>query len=334
MLSLDKYKTSNLLWEDKNSWIIWKYNTDKEYRKKILEIIRIQNIEQLLKISGWGMSLSEKNDIKLNNEVIWLSKEIINLIEIVLEIKPEELSKKSVKSVIKDIWEKLEKEEKIEYNFIWTWLKKVSFRVENIYLRYQRLKNSKNWLTDKLTGIANRRWIENEIQKVIDLKNRENTDSSILFIDIDNFKSINDRYWHNSWDEVLKQVAIFLKKHFREGDIIWRWWWEEFIIILPKTNIQKATIKAEKIRKEIEISLYKSVNLSNEKITISIWVWKTEINEDTLSLLERTDKALYAAKNQWKNIVIKQRLEQHSNCKISCNNCELLEKCIFDITKK
>jgi len=192
----------------------------------------------------------------------------------------------------------------------------------------------KDSLTDPLTKLYNRRLVDSKLDELINEFERTWQFFSIFIIDIDFFKNINDTFWHDMWDEVLKWISDILKKNLRTSDIASRWWGEEFLVILKWTNHEVALQKAESIRKEIEKELIHSImnntNLDkfclNKKwcksidkcqqnnlmcfprqITCSIWVstikknaWKSESKN---CLIKRADSALYIAKRNWRNMV-------------------------------
>ncbi len=159
-------------------------------------------------------------------------------------------------------------------------------------------------ITDPLTWILNRRWICDEFKKIIALKNRNHVDSSILIIDIDHFKKINDTYWHDVWDIVLIEICKMFKNELRWSDVVWRLWGEEFIIIMYWANIEWAFDKANDIRKKVQEHLYKNINNIKNEITISIWVSQTKIEDETyLDIIKKADNALLDAKQSGRNCV-------------------------------
>lgn len=122
---------------------------------------------------------------------------------------------------------------------------------------------------------------------------------SLLLIDIDNFKKINDQYGHNQGDEVLKIVANKIKEKTRNVDIVCRWGGEEFVVLIPTADLIQAEIIAEKVRSSI-------CELDIENIgcvTISLGVASVRNGEEMLHAIERADKALYLAKHSGKNII-------------------------------
>ncbi len=152
---------------------------------------------------------------------------------------------------------------------------------------------------DSLTGLFNRFKLEEAFEYEQKQSNRYETDLSIIMIDIDDFKSVNDTYGHNIGDVFLKEIAEILKTSFRDVDTVGRWGGEEFLILLPKTNLEDSKQIAEKVRKEIE--LHKFTEIGNK--TASFGVATHSNNESLSSLLNRADKALYAAKENGRNRV-------------------------------
>ena len=184
------------------------------------------------------------------------------------------------------------------------WEMALSLKFENNELKKKNNILHHDSITDKLTGLFNRRYMEEQIKNLISNKNRNNADWSLLILDIDYFKSINDTYWNIIWDVALSEISKILKKEFRKTDIVWRYGWEEFIIIMPGTSLEGAEKKAEQIRQVIQQKLWYSIKQINREITVSIWISQTELNESTWEdIFKRADKALYEAKNNWRNKV-------------------------------
>lgn len=152
---------------------------------------------------------------------------------------------------------------------------------------------------DSLTGLFNRSKLEEAFEYEQKQSNRYETDLSIIMMDIDDFKSVNDHYGHNIGDTFLKEIAEILKASFRDVDTVGRWGGEEFLILLPKTTLEDSKKIAEKVRKEIE--LYQFSKIGNK--TASFGVATHNDNEYLFSLLNRADKALYMAKENGRNRV-------------------------------
>ncbi|WP_166462393.1 sensor domain-containing diguanylate cyclase [Psychrobacillus vulpis] len=149
-------------------------------------------------------------------------------------------------------------------------------------------------LTDPLTGIRNRRYSEFLFSDLLE----HQTLFSMIMIDIDHFKKVNDEFGHNAGDEVLKFLAHKMLFISRETDVCIRLGGEEFIIVLPHCSIQDAYNLAEKLRNEIEMS----IPPTNKKITISSGVGEYKSNNENVSdFMHRVDDALYKAKSEGRN---------------------------------
>ncbi|WP_151671928.1 GGDEF domain-containing protein [Nitrincola schmidtii] len=158
-------------------------------------------------------------------------------------------------------------------------------------------------LTDQLTELPNRRAAMDELEKVWKLTHRKKMPCSLLIIDIDHFKTINDNFGHDVGDEVLKTVADILKKNTRGEDTIARIGGEEFLLISPDMLIREALIRAERLRKTIEKS---TINTEGHTInlTISTGISRTEnAMRNKEDLIISADKALYAAKKNGRNCI-------------------------------
>ncbi|MCB9096148.1 MAG: diguanylate cyclase [Arcobacter sp.] len=169
-----------------------------------------------------------------------------------------------------------------------------------------KLKEKSNLLEyqashDKLTGLLNRNRFDELYSKEIKKSKRYRNELSIILLDIDNFKSINDTYGHQIGDEVLKEISKLILTNVREADVCVRWGGEEFLILLPHTNLDGAIVVAEKIRTTIS-----SIPISKENliVTSSFGVSQMEDEDDENTLITKSDKYLYEAKNSGKNKVV------------------------------
>ena len=156
---------------------------------------------------------------------------------------------------------------------------------------------------DSLTGLYNRRAILGKLHELINLANRYKEDFSLSMLDIDHFKRVNDRYGHLTGDEVLEKIATLIRRNIRDTDIVGRYGGEEFIIILPKTNLSSAWVVAERIRTIIEKTEMKDSAGNVFAITVSQGLAGWERDEDATSLISRADEALYKAKEKGRNRV-------------------------------
>lgn len=159
---------------------------------------------------------------------------------------------------------------------------------------------------DPLTKLYNRRYLRDISEQIMELAKRNKTKLSVIMIDIDLFKSINDQYGHKNGDEVIVRLAKTLKSMTRSSDIVCRFGGEEFIILLPETILKGAVNVAEKIRTSVE-KLAIDIN-QEQKIhfTISCGVSEVNVNEDKNieSSIQRADESLYKAKKNGRNRVI------------------------------
>lgn len=157
---------------------------------------------------------------------------------------------------------------------------------------------------DYLTQLYNRRYFDQVSPVIINLGKRNKQKTSIILIDIDDFKSINDTYGHHTGDDVIKYLSSCLLQHVRESDIVARIGGEEFVILLPGTNIEGSINIASKIRVAIENSIINSGEKNSLKFTISLGVDEVLENDTNIrSSLNRADEALYKAKATGKNKV-------------------------------
>jgi len=154
-------------------------------------------------------------------------------------------------------------------------------------------------ITDKLTGLYNRV----KLDKVLDIEILKalssEKDISIIFIDIDKFKHINDTYGHQVGDQILKDFSLKLKNCIRKTDIIGRWGGEEFLIICKGTNLKESLCTAENLRSTIQNMKLETVN----SITASFGVATLKDDDCAQSLLRRADAALYRSKENGRNRV-------------------------------
>lgn len=155
---------------------------------------------------------------------------------------------------------------------------------------------------DELTKLYIRDVFEVTLTKNIDDTKRSNTSLSLLMIDIDDFKQVNDQYGHQVGDEVLRNIGHCINGIVREMDLAARYGGEELAIILPNSDIAKGYVTGERIRKAIE-----KLNFDGFSVTVSIGVGETDskIKNTADSLIKKADAALYRAKEAGKNRTIK-----------------------------
>ncbi|WP_044417955.1 sensor domain-containing diguanylate cyclase [Halarcobacter anaerophilus] len=153
---------------------------------------------------------------------------------------------------------------------------------------------------DTLTNIPNRRTFEEKFNSHLLLKRRRDSDLGVIFFDVDDFKSINDKLGHQKGDMVLRRIASILKKSVRKTDLIARWGGEEFIVALIDSSLDDTLVVCEKIRSSLEEDL-KLKNICNYCVTASFGLTMVS-QEDTIEkVVQRADEAMYEAKKEGKN---------------------------------
>jgi diguanylate cyclase (GGDEF)-like protein len=165
----------------------------------------------------------------------------------------------------------------------------------------------KRAVKDGLTGLYNRIFFENYLLKSEEGARRYNKKLSLMIIDIDNFKQINDSYGHRAGDTVLCSVSKLIMNRLRKSDLAARYGGDEFVVLLSETGKEVAGCVGEDINKmlgEQEVSYESSEGIKKVKITVSIGIAEVEKEDDRLILLEKADKALYKAKEQGRNHVV------------------------------
>ena len=155
-------------------------------------------------------------------------------------------------------------------------------------------------LQDKLTGLGNRGAFDNSLAREIDLAHRQRIPMSLIVLDIDHFKAINDNYGHSSGDQALQLLAQSITDTLRLSDIAFRYGGEEFTLVLNNTDIESAHLVAERIR--IATSLLNcSDGNRNFGFTVSLGVAQLKSGEKSAALFDRADQALYLAKKGGRN---------------------------------
>jgi diguanylate cyclase (GGDEF)-like protein len=156
--------------------------------------------------------------------------------------------------------------------------------------------------TDALTGLGNRRWLREIGNMELQRAARENTPLSVIILDLDHFKSVNDKHGHDVGDQVLMMTGSTIQHNLRPYDIAARIGGEEFCVILPRTNAALAISIAERLRRELSA---KSVGpLAAGAITASFGVYRGDPSSETLkTMMTAADRKLYAAKNGGRNAV-------------------------------
>jgi diguanylate cyclase (GGDEF)-like protein len=177
--------------------------------------------------------------------------------------------------------------------------------IEDVTVREElTLKLKEMAQTDMLTGINNRRHFAEESNKAIDRAKRYHETLSLLMIDIDHFKLINDKHGHACGDKVLQQVAELIRTNFRSTDVIGRLGGEEFAITMLNSNTDEAILKAEELRVKVEQAYFGFDDL-NLHISVSVGITELKNSEFNLDdLISQADKAMYQAKELGRNAIV------------------------------
>lgn len=168
-------------------------------------------------------------------------------------------------------------------------------------LEKKNLELAKMIITDSLTGLYNHQYIYQQVKNEIKKAERYNRPFSVIMLDIDDFKKVNDTYGHQVGDGVLVKIAEGLRESVRDVDMAGRYGGEEFLIVLPETSLDNAYLLAERIRQKIEkLAFGKDI-----AVTISGGVAEYQSEEDEKMLVARADRLLYSAKKEGKNKIKK-----------------------------
>jgi two-component system cell cycle response regulator len=161
-------------------------------------------------------------------------------------------------------------------------------------------------VTDALTGLHNRRYLDNHLQTLFERAVARRRPLSVMIVDLDRFKSINDRFGHDGGDDVLREFARRLRQNMRGIDLICRFGGEEFVVVMPDTDGPVAEKVAERIRAEIARTPF-VIGKEGQSVTVTISVGVSSARgqaDDVRSLLKRADMALYEAKKSGRNKVV------------------------------
>lgn len=161
-------------------------------------------------------------------------------------------------------------------------------------------------ITDALTGLHNRRYMESHLSTLAEQASSRAKPLSLMILDIDYFKSINDTYGHDAGDDVLREFAVRIRKSIRGIDLACRYGGEEFVIVMPETDMQVAGLIAERLRRSIASETF-AVNKGTKRIDVTISIGLATLDrkgEPVADVLKRADTALYRAKNDGRNRVV------------------------------
>jgi len=161
-------------------------------------------------------------------------------------------------------------------------------------------------ITDALTGLFNRRYMESHVATLVEQAAARSKPLTVMVLDIDYFKSINDTHGHDAGDDVLRDFALRIKRSIRGIDLACRYGGEEFVLIMPETDMAVAAMVAERLRRRIAAEPFSiQKGAKSVPVTISIGIAGLRDKDDTAaSVLKRADQALYRAKRDGRNRVV------------------------------
>jgi diguanylate cyclase (GGDEF)-like protein len=148
-------------------------------------------------------------------------------------------------------------------------------------------------VTDPLTGVYNRRHFLEELQREMNRSNRCACPFSLIMLDVDHFKEVNDRFGHETGDRVLKELTEMIRKRIRASDLLARWGGEEFMILMVNTNLPPAARLAEDLLMQLQAGTFSGIG----QVTASLGVAAHRPGEGVDELLTRVDNLMYQAKN-------------------------------------
>ena len=161
-------------------------------------------------------------------------------------------------------------------------------------------------VTDQLTGLHNRRYMESHLATLAEQASTRGKPLALMILDIDYFKSINDNFGHDAGDDVLREFAVRVRKSIRGIDLACRYGGEEFVIVMPETDLHVASLVAERLRRSIAGETF-SIDKGAKRIEVTISIGLSMLDrkgEPVADVLKRADTALYRAKHDGRNRVV------------------------------
>lgn len=284
LVSNNDTPTSDSMWELYNNY----YMHDDE----TLEVIREELKTIVINIQG--------NFDRSGTELSSYSNKLERFTSILNTPTSPEAMAVEVKKVIKETLETEQSQRRFEAQ-----LSHVATEMEA--LRKELLQVREESLTDALTNIANRKAFDNALKHETEYAQETNAPLSLLLLDIDHFKKVNDTFGHLIGDKVLRFVATNLKRSIKGRDLAARYGGEEFAIILPETHIQGACSIAEQIRITISAGTLKDTKSQESYGSVTLSIGVAQFNKDDMpnDLLQRADEALCRAKEHGHNRIEK-----------------------------
>ena len=266
-----------------------------------------KNIPSLKKIKICGESFFSAEEICFEYDELKINENENEKEFFLIEENLHNENNKSIGEFYIYVQRELTKDEKMFLNLLLKHLKiPLSTSLEKeiilIELKKRSLYFEKKSLTDSLTELYNREFMKEYLNKKIKEAKRYSFPLSVAIIDIDFFKKINDTYGHLIGDCVLRELSNLIKGFFRGSDVTIRYGGEEFLVILPFSNLKDACKRMDDFRKEIQKYLF--CGKKQLKITISVGVYEMNENDEFNDLIKNADKKLYEAKKTGRNRVV------------------------------
>src|SRR3954466_9596663 len=160
-------------------------------------------------------------------------------------------------------------------------------------------------ITDALTGLYNRRYMESHVGTLVEQATTRGKPLTVLILDIDYFKAINDGGGHEAGDDVLREFALRIRKSIRGIDLACRYGGEEFVVVMPETDMAVATVVAERLRRRIATEAFQIQQGARKiDVTISVGIAALGPGDNSAAVIKRADQALYRAKRDGRNRVV------------------------------
>ncbi|MGY6518958.1 MAG: GGDEF domain-containing protein [Lysobacteraceae bacterium] len=175
----------------------------------------------------------------------------------------------------------------------------IANRTRDLTEAYRRLEHMA--IHDALTGLYNRIRLDEKLLHEVLRARRYGSAVAVALLDIDAFKAVNDRFGHLAGDSVLVRLAAMVRELMRETDLAGRWGGEEFMLVLPETSVAAAMAVCERIREAFATEVFEFDGGGPQQLTLSAGVTGWSAGDDTESLFQRADRALYAAKSEGRN---------------------------------
>jgi len=295
LISEEKTKKLQSVFEKNKKNIITYVKKQKEYLKD-----REDEFKEIIELLTKAMAVGD-HDNQVYNEKIYKQSEKLEKITLLDDIKK---IKNNLIIEIENIRKTLKEKEFHDSEK----LEKLSKKVNSLNVELEKAKEES--AKDGLTGVYNRKAFDRYINKLVERNTVTRARFSILLLDIDDFKKINDNFGHQTGDRVLVATAHKCKEFIRSDDFLARYGGEEFVVVLPGASLRNAVKKGKLICKQIAKAMY-ALEESKEdtiiSITLSIGASVHKKGDTVATIIKRADKALYAAKQAGKNRVVSEK---------------------------